>query len=63
MAFLKKLFQGSSKGKKKEYPNITSGADPLEKWRKIGELGDGAFGTVFKVNLHDEVVDKLGLIF
>ena len=49
MAFLKKLFQGSSKGKK-EYPNITSGADPLEKWRKIGELGDGAFGTVFKVN-------------
>ena len=49
MAFLRKLLQGSSKNKRKEYPNITSGADPLEKWRKIGELGDGAFGTVFKV--------------
>lgn len=59
MAFLKKLFQGSSKGKKKEYPNITSGADPLEKWRKIGELGDGAFGTVFKVTLHDEFHDTV----
>ena len=54
MAFLKKLFQGASKGKKKEYPNITSGADPLEKWRKVGELGDGAFGTVFKVIMHDQ---------
>ena len=51
MAFLRKLLQGSSKNKRKEYPNITSGADPLEKWRKIGELGDGAFGTVFKVRL------------
>lgn len=49
MAFLKRLLQGSSRNKKKDYPNITSGADPLEKWRKIGELGDGAFGTVFKV--------------
>ena len=49
MAFLRRLLQGSSKNKKKEYPNITSGADPLEKWRKIGELGDGAFGAVFKV--------------
>ena len=67
MAFLKKIFQGSSKSKKKEYPNITNGADPLEKWRKIGELGDGAFGTVFKVNLHDEYnflcVYKFGLVF
>lgn len=66
MAFLKKLFQGSSKGKKKEYPNITSGADPLEKWRKIGELGDGAFGTVFKVTLHNEfhnIVYKFRLAF
>ena len=49
MAFLKRLLQGSSKNKKKEYPNIINGADPLEKWRKIGELGDGAFGAVFKV--------------
>ena len=51
MAFLKRFLQGSSKNKKKEYPNIINGADPLEKWRKIGELGDGAFGTVFKVTV------------
>lgn len=56
MAFLKKLFQGSSRNKKKEYPHITSGTDPLEKWRKIGELGDGAFGTVFKVFTESDVM-------
>ena len=48
MAFLRKLFQGSSKSKR-EYPNVRRGADPLEEWTTIGELGDGAFGKVFKV--------------
>lgn len=49
MAFLRKLFQGGGKGKKKDYPNIIQGVDPLENWQKVGELGDGAFGKVFKV--------------
>ena len=49
MAFFRKLFPGGGKPKKKEYPNIIQGVDPLECWVKIGELGDGAFGKVFKV--------------
>ena len=48
MAFLRKLLQGSAK-KAKEYPNIRKEIDPLEYWNKIGELGDGAFGKVYKV--------------
>ncbi|XP_064382334.1 serine/threonine-protein kinase 10-like isoform X2 [Halichondria panicea] len=48
MAFLRKLFQGSSKNKKKVYPHLTYDKDPLESWEKIGELGDGAFGKVYK---------------
>ena len=48
MAFLRKLLQSSAK-KTKEYPNIRKETDPLEQWNKIGELGDGAFGKVYKV--------------
>ena len=48
MAFLLKLFKGAAKHKR-EYPNIRQGTDPLEQWQKIGELGDGSFGKVFKV--------------
>ncbi|KAL5471366.1 hypothetical protein EMCRGX_G029477 [Ephydatia muelleri] len=47
MAFLRKLLQSSAK-KTKEYPNIRKETDPLEQWNKIGELGDGAFGKVYK---------------
>ena len=50
MAFFKKLFQGGHKNKQKDYPNIIQGVDPLESWNKVGELGDGAFGKVFKVS-------------
>ena len=48
MAFILRLFQ--SQKKQRDYPNIKSGVDPLETWRKVGELGDGAFGKVFKVS-------------
>jgi len=48
MAFLRKLFKGVSK-QKRDYPNIRQGADPLEQWQKVGELGDGSFGKVYKV--------------
>lgn len=50
MAFFRKLFQSGGRNKKKDYPNIIQGVDPLESWQKIGELGDGAFGKVFKVS-------------
>lgn len=51
MSFLKALFGGNKdKAKPKEYKNITKDVDPLEKWQKISELGDGAFGKVFKVS-------------
>jgi hypothetical protein len=50
MSFLKALFSGKDKNKRKEYKNITKDVDPLEKWTKVSELGDGAFGKVFKVN-------------
>ena len=51
MAFFRKLFQSSNKSKQKDYPNIIQSVDPLESWKKVGELGDGAFGKVFKVSL------------
>ncbi len=59
MAFLRKLFQGSSKNKKKVYPHLTYDKDPLESWEKIGELGDGAFGKVYKVSLPLSTINDL----
>lgn len=49
MSLFKKLFSGGGRKKKKEYPHLIQNVDPLESWQKIGELGDGAFGKVFKV--------------
>jgi len=60
MAFFRKLFAGGGKGKKKEYPNIVQDVDPLESWIKVGELGDGAFGKVFKVSLDKSAVASGG---
>jgi serine/threonine protein kinase len=53
MSFLKALFSGKDKNKRKEYKNITKDVDPLEKWTKVSELGDGAFGKVFKAEHRD----------
>ena len=49
MSFLRAIFGGKEKNKRKEYNYITRDVDPMENWIKIGELGDGAFGKVFKV--------------
>ena len=48
MEWFSKLFSRPGKAKR-EYPNLTRGKDPLELWNKTGELGDGAFGKVYKV--------------
>ena len=49
MSFLKALFGGREKNKRKEYEHVTRDTDPLELWNKLSELGDGAFGKVYKV--------------
>lgn len=36
--------------KKKVFNNIKLDVDPEEYWEMIGELGDGAFGKVYKVS-------------
>ena len=59
MAFLRRLFQSAAKSKR-DYPNIRRGVDPLEEWTKVGELGDGAFGKVYKVNCQLGVVASAG---
>jgi STE20-like kinase len=47
---LKKVFHlGSGEAKKKRlYNNIRMDTDPADIWDMIGELGDGAFGKVYK---------------
>lgn len=35
--------------KKKQYEHVHRDVNPEEIWEIIGELGDGAFGKVFKV--------------
>ena len=55
MAFLKglkALFSGGGsekKAKKDIGKYIRTNTDPTELWENIGELGDGAFGKVYKV--------------
>ncbi|XP_012283262.1 serine/threonine-protein kinase 10 [Orussus abietinus] len=53
MSFLSNLkkafhFGGNDAKKKKVYNNIKMDCDPEEFWEMIGELGDGAFGKVYK---------------
>ena len=54
MSFLssfKKLFGlGDSVKKGTVNKNIKRDIDPDQLWTKIGELGDGAFGKVYKVS-------------
>lgn len=47
---LKKVFHlgGGEAKKKRLYNNIRMDCDPAEFWDMVGELGDGAFGKVYK---------------
>jgi STE20-like kinase len=40
---------GNEAKKKKVFNNIKMDIDPEEYWEMVGELGDGAFGKVYKV--------------
>ena len=50
LSSIKKAFNiGNSDSKKrKSFPHIKEGIDPLTFWEIVGELGDGAFGKVHK---------------
>ncbi|XP_009878126.1 PREDICTED: serine/threonine-protein kinase 10-like [Charadrius vociferus] len=49
MAFLRRLFGFSEKKKPpRRYEHVRRDVDPEEVWLVLGELGDGAFGKVFK---------------
>ncbi|XP_037032839.1 serine/threonine-protein kinase 10 isoform X2 [Bradysia coprophila] len=49
---LKKVFHlgGGEAKKKRLYNNIRMDCDPAEFWDMVGELGDGAFGKVYKAH-------------
>ncbi|XP_067393089.1 STE20-like serine/threonine-protein kinase isoform X2 [Emydura macquarii macquarii] len=44
----RKIFKLGSERKKKQYEHVKRDLNPEEFWEIIGELGDGAFGKVFK---------------
>ena len=45
----RKIFKLGAEKKKKQYEHVHRDANPEEIWNIIGELGDGAFGKVYKV--------------
>nr|KAF6425758.1 STE20 like kinase [Molossus molossus] len=44
----RKIFKLGSEKKKKQYEHVKRDLNPEEFWEIIGELGDGAFGKVYK---------------
>lgn len=52
MSFFRKILRiGPDPSKKKVYNNIKRDENPEATWELVGELGDGAFGKVYKVCL------------
>ncbi|KAI4886096.1 hypothetical protein NFI96_020206 [Prochilodus magdalenae] len=45
---LRKIFKLGSEKKKKQYEHVQRDVNPEEEWEIVGELGDGAFGKVYK---------------
>lgn len=48
---LRKIFKLGIDKKKKQYEHVHRDVNPEEVWEIVGELGDGAFGKVYKVKL------------
>lgn len=45
----RKIFKLGSEKRKKQYEHVRRDENPEEIWDIVGELGDGAFGKVFRV--------------
>uniref|UniRef100_A0A673MBJ9 non-specific serine/threonine protein kinase n=2 Tax=Sinocyclocheilus rhinocerous TaxID=307959 RepID=A0A673MBJ9_9TELE len=55
----RKIFKLGAEKKKKQYEHVHRDVNPEEVWEIVGELGDGAFGKVYKVNINQcEVVQS-----
>lgn len=50
---LRKIFKLGVDKKKKQYEHVHRDENPEEVWEIVGELGDGAFGKVYKVKSID----------
>lgn len=48
---VKDIFKGSSSIKKKKVYHNVKYENPEDAWEIIGELGDGAYGKVYKVSM------------
>lgn len=48
----RKIFKLGPDKKKKQYEHVHRDVNPEDIWEIIGELGDGAFGKVFKVTCY-----------
>ncbi|TSY69818.1 Serine/threonine-protein kinase 10 [Bagarius yarrelli] len=54
MSIFGKIFRfPSDKKKVKQYEHVRRGVNPAEVWELVGELGDGAFGKVYKARNKD----------
>lgn len=50
----RKIFKLGTEKKKEQYEHVHRDCNPEEVWEIVGELGDGAFGKVYKVNIIKE---------